>query len=126
MPESDHSPLIHTCQACGTLIDISDSEPLALAHCPSCGTGQRVRTQFDHFQLQEILGFGGMGTVYRAFDQALNRSVALKLLRQEYSANPEFVAQFQREAAITASINHQNVVKVYSSGTDHRLVYLAM
>jgi hypothetical protein len=67
-----------------------------------------------------------MGTVYRAFDQALNRSVALKLLRKEYSANPGFVEQFQREAAITASINHPNVVKVYSSGTDHRLVYIAM
>jgi serine/threonine protein kinase len=56
-----------------------------------------------------------MGAVYRSFDQALNRFVALKLLRKEYSADPEFVAQFEREAAITASINHPNVVKVFSS-----------
>jgi serine/threonine protein kinase len=97
-----------------------------LVHCPSCGTGQRVRTQFDHFQLQDILGAGGMGAVYRAFDQALNRFVALKLLRREYSADPQFVEQFQREAAITASINHPNVVKVYSAGTDHGVVYIAM
>jgi eukaryotic-like serine/threonine-protein kinase len=124
MSESD--PLIHTCHACGALIDISDSEPLALVHCPSCGTGQRVRTQFDHFQLQDVLGSGGMGAVYRAFDQALNRFVAFKLLRKEYSADPAFVEQFQREAAITASINHTNVVKVFSSGTDHGLVYIAM
>jgi eukaryotic-like serine/threonine-protein kinase len=125
MPESEE-PLIHTCHACGALIDISESEPLALVHCPSCGTGQRVRTQFDHFQLQDILGSGGMGAVYRAFDQALNRFVALKLLRREYSADPNFVEQFQREAAITASINHPNVVKVYSAGTDHGVVYIAM
>jgi len=125
MSESE-TPLIHTCHACGALIDISESEPLALVHCPSCGTGQRVRTQFDHFQLQDILGSGGMGAVYRAFDQALNRFVALKLLRKEYSADPAFVEQFQREAAITASINHPNVVRVYSSGTDSGLVYIAM
>jgi eukaryotic-like serine/threonine-protein kinase len=97
-----------------------------LVHCPSCGTGQRVRTQFDHFQLQDILGSGGMGAVYRAFDQALNRFVALKLLRKEYCADPTFVEQFQREASITASINHPNVVKVYSAGTDNGLVYIAM
>ncbi len=119
-------PLVHTCQSCGTLIDIEGHEPLTLVHCPSCGSGQRVRTQFDHFEIQEVLGAGGMGAVYRAWDATLNRAVALKLLRQEYSAEPEFVAQFQREASITASINHPHVVKVYSTGNDHGLLYIAM
>jgi serine/threonine protein kinase len=119
-------PIIHTCHACGTLIDVSEQEPLALVHCPTCGAGQRVRTNFDHFQLQEVLGAGGMGAVYRAFDANLSRFVALKLLRREYSANPEFVTQFEREAAITASINHPHVVKVYSAGEDQGLVYIAM
>lgn len=123
---ADNEPLLHTCQSCGTLIDIEDQEPLTLVHCPSCGTGQRVRTHFDHFEIQEVLGAGGMGAVYRAWDTTLSRAVALKLLRKEYSANPEFVAQFQREASITASINHPNVVKVYSTGTDHGLLYIAM
>jgi serine/threonine protein kinase len=119
-------PIIHTCNACGTLIDVSEQEPLSLVHCPTCGAGQRVRTFFDHFQLQEILGAGGMGAVYRAFDSNLSRFVALKILRKEYSANPEFVAQFEREAATTASINHPHVVKVYSAGEDQGLVYIAM
>jgi hypothetical protein len=95
-------------------------------HCPNCGTGMRVRRSFDHFELQEVLGGGGMGTVYRALDRNLNRIVALKLLRQEYSHDPEFLAKFQAEAAITASINHPNVVRVYSTGEDHGLIYLAM
>jgi hypothetical protein len=86
----------------------------------------RVRRSFDHFELQEVLGAGGMGAVYRALDQNLNRHVALKLLRQEYSRDAEFVAKFQTEAAITASINHPNVVRVYSTGEDHGLIYLAM
>lgn len=119
-------PLLHTCQSCGTLIDIEDQEPLTLVHCPSCGTGQRVRTKFDHFEIQDVLGAGGMGAVYRAWDTTLSRAVALKLLRKEFSTDPEFVAQFQREAAITASINHPNVVRVYSSGNDHELLYIAM
>ena len=125
MAESD-PPLIETCTACGALIDVSEAEPLALLHCPSCGSGMRVRKQFDHFELQEVLGAGGMGAVYRALDANLNRNVALKLLRKEYSANEEFVVQFQNEASITASINHPNVVKVFSSGNDHGLIYIAM
>jgi len=123
---ADDEPLLHTCHTCGTLIDIEDQEPLTLVHCPSCGTGQRVRTHFDHFEIQEVLGAGGMGAVYRAWDTTLNRAVALKLLRREYSADPEFVAQFQREASITAQINHPHVVKVYSTGSDHGLLYIAM
>src|SRR4030095_7938848 len=94
-----NEPLVETCPACGALIDVSDAEPMALLHCPSCGMGMRVRKVFDHFELQEVLGAGGMGAVYRALDRNLNRSVALKLLRKEYSANEEFVAQFQNEAS---------------------------
>ena len=119
-------PLVQTCTTCGALIDVTEEEPFALMHCPNCGSGMRVRRSFDHFELQEPLGAGGMGTVYRALDTNLNRMVALKLLRREYSADPEFVQQFQAEAAITASINHPYVVKVYSTGEDHGLLYLAM
>ena len=119
-------PVIQTCTACGALIDVSDEEPFALMHCPGCGMAQRVRRTFDHFELQEVLGAGGMGTVYRALDTSLNRPVALKLLRKDYSADQEFVKQFETEAAITASINHPNVVRVYTSGQDHGLVYIAM
>ena len=125
MPDESDS-LIQTCTTCGTLIDVSDEEPFALMHCPTCGAAQRVRRIFDHFELQEVLGAGGMGTVYRALDTSLNRPVALKLLRKEYSADQEFVKQFEKEAAITASINHPNVVRVYTAGQDHGLVYIAM
>mgnify|MGYP003576860938 CR=1 FL=1 len=67
-----------------------------------------------------------MGAVYRALDQGLSRYVALKLLRKEYNVRPEFVQQFRKEAAITASINHPHVVKVYSTGSDHGLLYITM
>lgn len=120
------NPFIQECSTCGALLDVSGEEPFALMHCPSCGAGTRVRRHFDHFEIQEELGAGGMGTVYRALDLTLNRPVALKLLQREHSGNPEFVAQFQKEAAITASINHPHVVKVYSTGQDNGLLYIAM
>jgi serine/threonine protein kinase len=72
------------------------------------------------------LGRGGTGAVYRAFDESLERDVALKLLRREYFHNPEFLANLESEAAITASISHPNVVKVYSAGCKNSFYYIAM
>jgi hypothetical protein len=69
---------------------------------------------------------GSSGTVYRATDTNLNRQVALKILRPEQGSDPEFVKLFEHEARITASINHPNVVRVYSFGTVEDRVYLAM
>ena len=122
--EPDH--LIQACPSCGALIDGAEAEPFALVECPSCRGNVRLRRFFDHFEIEEELGVGGMGTVYRALDRNLGRSVALKLLQKEQSKNPEFIAQFAREAAITAAINHPHVVKVFSTGQDHGLVYIAM
>ncbi len=119
-------PLLQDCTKCGTLIDVTDEEPFARMHCPSCGEALRVRCQFDHFEIQETLGSGGMGTVYRALDHNLHRSVALKLLRKDLSADPEFIRQFEHEAAITALITHPHVVKVYSTGADRGLFFIAM
>ena len=118
--------IIQECADCGALLDVTSEEPFALMHCPTCGAAMRVRTHFDQFELQEALGAGGMGAVYRALDTNLHRLVALKLLQKEHSEDPEFVGQFQKEAAITASINHPHVVKVYSTGRDHGRLYIAM
>jgi eukaryotic-like serine/threonine-protein kinase len=119
-------PVIQACSQCGALIDVSDQEPFTLVDCAACGKSTRARRNFDHFEIEEILGAGGMGAVYLALDTSLNRKVALKLLRKEYSLNPTFVQQFKTEAAVTASINHPHVINVYSSGEDHGLLYMAM
>ncbi|HEV7404622.1 MAG TPA: protein kinase [Chthoniobacteraceae bacterium] len=121
-----YEPITQECAACGALIDITDEEPLGLMHCPGCGVAMRVHRCFGNFEPVEVLGAGGMGAVYRAQDISLNRSVALKLLRREYSEHPEITKQFEHEAAVTALINHPNVVKVFSTGTDHGVFYIAM
>ncbi|WP_049975576.1 serine/threonine protein kinase [Chthoniobacter flavus] len=79
----------------------------------------------DHFQLVDMLGHGGMGAVYKAYDTSLGRMVALKLLRKS-SGTAEQIQQLETEAAITASINHPHVVRVFSTGMDHGRFYIAM
>jgi serine/threonine protein kinase len=85
-----------------------------------------VSSQIDHFTIVEVAGRGGMGVVYKAYDPGLDRYVALKLLRKDHSADAKLIAQLETEAAITASINDPNVVRVYATGTDRGRFYLAM
>ncbi len=115
-----------SCPACAATIDTREAEPLSRVVCPACGEKVRAARTFDHFELLETLGTGGMGTVYKARDLRLDRFVALKLLRKELWSKPEYARQLQQEAKITALINHPNVVQVFTVGGDHDQFYLVM
>jgi len=106
-------------------MDVTDVEPLSAVTCPECGSPSVITATIDHFELVDVIGHGGMGAVYKAHDTSLDRDVALKLLRKS-SGSPEQIAQLATEAAITASINHPHVVRVFSTGTDHGRFYIAM
>ena len=73
-------------------------------------------TVVSGYRIESVLGSGGMGTVYLAEDPVLPRRVALKVLSAELSADPAFRARFQREADLAATLDHPNVVTVYSRG----------
>jgi eukaryotic-like serine/threonine-protein kinase len=113
-----------SCPKCGATVGIVDAEPLARVPCPECGERIRARRFYNHFELRETLGTGGMGTIYKAHDMQLDRDVALKLLRKDLG--PEYANQLQHEARITASVNHPHVVQVFSFGRDHDQYYLVM
>ena len=114
------------CTACGSLLEISGAPLFAERTCPVCGEQIHVNRQFANYELISLLGQGGQGTVYRAMDQNLNRQVALKVLRIDHGNDQDFVKLFEHEARLTASINHPNVVRVFSFGTVGDRVYLAM
>ena len=79
------------------------------------------------FAIESTIGRGGMGAVYKAVQKSLDRSVALKLLPPELSADPEFEARFKREAKAMAQLNHPNIVQIYDFGqTDGGHYYFVM
>jgi eukaryotic-like serine/threonine-protein kinase len=118
--------MTQTCPGCGVAIDTTDYEPLAHVACPKCGEKMQAERTFDHFEVVDTLGVGGMGTVYKARDTHLDRFVALKLLRRDLSSERDHASRFQHEARIAASINHPNVIRIFSSGTDHGQFYVVM
>jgi serine/threonine-protein kinase len=76
------------------------------------------------FELEEVVGHGGMSTVYRAHDSLLERYVALKVLHQQYNEDEEFVERFKREARSVAQLQHPNIVTVIDRGEEDGRQYI--
>ena len=72
----------------------------------------------DRYELEELVGAGGMSSVFRAHDRLLDRKVALKVLHQQYADDPEYVERFRREARAVATLSHPNVVTVIDRGDE--------
>jgi len=81
---------------------------------------------FGNYLIEKELGQGGMGTVYLAMDQGLNRKVALKILRADLSHDPEFSRKFLEEVEVTASLAHPNIIRVFTLGEHDGRLYLVM
>ncbi len=78
------------------------------------------------YALEVLVGSGGMADVYRAKDQLLERTVAVKILHQQYENDTEFITRFQREAKAAARITHPNIVNVYDVGVAEGRHYIVM
>ena len=73
-----------------------------------------IGTQLGSHEITAVLGKGGMGEVYRARDTKLKREVAIKILPEEFSRDPDRIARFQREAEVLASLSHPNIAVIHS------------
>jgi streptogramin lyase len=78
------------------------------------------------FRVDELVGRGGMGEVYRAYDERLGRNVALKILAPRYAEDEPFRQRLLRESRLAASLDHPNVIPVYDAGDADGRLYLAM
>ena len=78
------------------------------------------------YVLGEVLGTGGMATVWRATDEVLAREVAVKILSPEYAADPRFAARFEREARHAAALSHPRLVTVFDCGIDNGTAFIVM
>ena len=78
------------------------------------------------YEIHELLGVGGMAYVYRAFDKDENRWVAIKILKDEFSGNSEFLRRFRNESRAIAVLSHPNIVKVYDVSFGDCIQYIVM
>src|SRR5918994_7174720 len=81
---------------------------------------------FAGYRVEGMLDRGGMGVVYRATDEDLNRTVALKIIAPEHTKNPDAVRRFKSEARLAASLEHPNIVPIHRGGEYRGVLYLAM
>ena len=80
----------------------------------------------NRYEIIEKIGVGGMATVYRAKCHVLKRDVAVKILRDEFTTDDEFIKRFNAEAQAAASLTHPNIVSVYDVGHEGNLYYIVM
>lgn len=78
------------------------------------------------YEIQEVIGIGGMAVVYKAYDNVEDRTVAIKILKEEFSTNEEFLRRFKNESKAIAMLSHQNIVKVYDVSFGDLIQYIVM
>jgi len=116
-----------TCGRCKTKTFISgDLAPFATEECKKCGHPIMLPVMLRNFELRTVIASGGMGTVYTAHDVKLEREVALKMMKREMAAEPEIMQAFYREARAGASLNHTNIIHIYSFDEFEGQPYLVM
>jgi hypothetical protein len=101
------------------------SPPVAGRSTGSVPWPGRVRLG-DRYQLEERIASGGAAVVWRAFDETLARTVAIKLLHPHHATDEVVVERFERESVAAAQLNHPNAVRIYDTGREGELVYLVM
>lgn len=121
------------CPHCQGIVAIEDAECGEPVGCGHCGEITMVpKTRFSpgvligDFIIRDVLGHGGMGTVYLAHQLSLDRPVALKILMEQLSRNSDFIVDFVKEARAAASLNHPNIVQSYAVGEEGGIYYFAM
>ena len=88
--------------------------------------GLEGRVLGNRYELIEKVGNGGMATVYKATDMVLKRYVAVKILRDEFTTDEEFIKRFETEAQSAARLTHPNIVSIYDVGVDAGIYYIVM
>ena len=112
------APCAH--RVAGRMLDRPGLEVRSSVAAPSVGT------QLGSYRIEQLLGRGGMGVVYRAEDLRLGRKVALKLLASHLSEDERFRTRFLAESRLAASIDHAGIVPIYEAGESDGHLYIAM
>ncbi len=114
------------CAACGTVVDVSNQPPLSVMVCPKCQAKFMVPGKIGQFLLLKCLGKGGMGATYKALDKILKRNVAIKIMHRGMGDDAVLTESFFSEARSLASLNHPNIVQIYTLGDEKGQPFIVM
>src|SRR5258707_8286316 len=127
-----------TCAKCATPLPLSEqtlatggqgwSAPVGDVVLSAAALGQLDRGTVlgGRYDIVRMLGQGGMGAVYQAYDRELERQVALKLIRSELAANPEILKRFKQELILARQITHKNVIRIFDLGQADGFKFITM
>lgn len=114
------------CSKCGHEMSVAGRAAFSQIVCEKCRTSLTIPIMLGQFLLVEKMGSGGMGSVYRALDTALNRFVAIKVMKASLGEDNKLVQSFISEAQAAAALNHRNIVQIYSCGQEKGQPYIVM
>lgn len=121
------------CPKCSGVVSIDEAnlgKTVSCGHCKEIVSAPESRFApgviINDFIIEKEVGVGGMGVVYLARQITLDRHVALKILKEKYAQDAEFIVQFVREARSAAKLNHPNIVQAYAVGEENGIFFFAM
>jgi len=82
-----------------------------------------IGQSLGHYRIVEQIGAGGMGVVFRAHDERLDRNVAVKVIHEAVAQNVDRLARFEREAKAVAKLDHPNILAIHNFGTERGVTY---
>ncbi len=113
------------CPKC-VLMEVAISTDLILSPPRPAQGAEEIAAHFPELEVLELIGAGGMGAVYKAWQPKLDRFVALKVLPRELAGHAGFLERFNREARLLARLHHANIVTIFDTGTAGPFAYLLM
>jgi tRNA A-37 threonylcarbamoyl transferase component Bud32 len=105
---------------------IDKSTPILGGLAPAPVVKYDAGSTLGRYQIERLVGQGGMANIYLAYDPETRRQVAIKIMPYQFNYNDELRARFQREARVIASLEHANVVQVYDAGEENDQLYIVM
>src|SRR6266849_3490843 len=141
--QADNPPTAVTCEKCSTPFPLSEetlapatgvgTEAWSVAVTQSTAVEIAAKGQLqpgtiigDRYEIQQLLGQGGMGAVYKARDIELERLVALKLIRPDLASHPEILRRFKQELILAREVTHRNVIRIFDLGQAHGVRFITM